>query len=68
MSLSTKKDLLAFYAEPETKGRLIVLKSDLSKELNRMDTRLIDAKQLTWCANDIPILAYPDKIVLMGPS
>lgn len=68
MSLNAKKDLLAFYAEADKKGRMIVLKSDLSKEFNRMDTKLTDAKQLAWCGNDITILAYPDKIILVGPN
>src|SRR6185369_14551828 len=30
MALNAKKDLLAFYTEAETKGRIIVLKADLS--------------------------------------
>lgn len=64
MALNAKKELLAFYTEAETKGRIIVLKSDLSKEFNRLDTRLIDAKALIWCGNDAPILSYPDKIAL----
>ena len=68
MALNAKKDLLAFYAEAETKGRMIVLKSDLSKEFNRLDTRLTEAKSLAWCGNDVTVLSYPDKIVLVGPN
>jgi hypothetical protein len=68
MALNAKRDLLAFYTESETKGRIIVLKADLSKEFNRLDTKLIDAKSLVWCGNDAPILTYPDKIVLVGPN
>ena len=67
MALNAKKDLLAFYTEADSLGKIIVLKSDLSKEFNRLDTRLIDAKSLVWCGNDAPILTYPDKIVLVGP-
>ena len=43
MALNAKKDLLAFYTEAESEGRIIVLKSDLTKEFNRLDTKLIDA-------------------------
>lgn len=67
IALNSKKDLLSFYAEAETRGRMIILKSDLSKELNRMDTKLVDAKQLVWAGNDITVLSYSDKIVLVGP-
>jgi hypothetical protein len=45
-----------------------VLSSDLEKEINRTDTRMLDAKGLTWCGNDLPILSYPDRIVLVGPN
>lgn len=68
MALNAKKDMLAFYAEGETKGRVIVLKSDLTKEFNRFDTKLLDAKALDWCGNDITVLSYPDKIALVGPN
>lgn len=40
MALNSKKDLLALYAEPESKGRIIVMKSNYTKEFNRLDTRL----------------------------
>ena len=66
--MNAKKDLLSFYSESDTKGRIIVLKSDLSKEFNRIDTKLIDAKTLDWCGNDITVLTYPDKVVMVGPN
>jgi hypothetical protein len=68
MSLNAKKDLLALYSEGDTRGRMIVLKSDLTKEFNRFNTGLIDAKSLDWCGNDVTVLTYPDKIVLVGPN
>lgn len=68
MSLNAKKDLLAFYADGENNGRMIVLKSDLTKEFNRIDTGLTEAKSLDWCGNDVTVLTYPDEIVLVGPN
>lgn len=68
MALNARKDSLAIYSEADTNGRMIVLKSDLSKEFNRIDTGLIDAKALDWCGNDVIVLTYPDEIVLVGPN
>lgn len=68
MALNAKKELLAIYSEAETRGRIIVLKSNLTKEFNRFDTRLLEANSLDWCGNDAPVLTYPDKIVLVGPN
>mmetsp|Transcript_27223 Transcript_27223/g.26264 ORF Transcript_27223/g.26264 Transcript_27223/m.26264 type:complete len:326 (-) Transcript_27223:1065-2042(-) len=67
MALNAKRDLLAFYTEAESQGKIIVLKADLSKEFNRLETGLMEAKSLVWCGNDAPILTYPDRIVLVGP-
>lgn len=67
-ALNAKKDLLAMYTEAETVGRMIVLKSDLSKEFNRLNTKLIEAKSLEWCGNDVTVLSYPEKIALVGPN
>ncbi len=44
------------------------MKSNYTKEFNRFDTRLIEAKGLDWCGNDAPVLTFPDKIVLVGPE
>lgn len=68
MALNAKKDILAMYCESETRGRIVVMKSNFKKELNRFDTKLIDAKGLDWCGNDAPVLTYPDKVVLVGPN
>ena len=46
MALNSKKDLLALYTESETKGRIIVMKSNYQKEFNRFDTRLLEANAL----------------------
>lgn len=67
-AMSAKKNLLVLYTEAESKGRIIVLPTDLSKELNRLETNLLDAKGLTWTGTDLPLLSYPDKIVLVGPN
>lgn len=40
MALNSKKDLLALYTESETRGRIIVMKSNYTREFNRLDTRL----------------------------
>ena len=45
-----------------------MLKSDLSKEFNRLETGLIEAKGLKWCGNDAPVLVYPEKVFLLGPN
>lgn len=68
MALNAKKDIIAFYCESEVKGRVIVLRSDLTKEMTRNDTKLVEAKSLGWCGNDAPVLAYPDKIIIVGPK
>lgn len=34
-ALNAKKEMLTLYSEPETLGRIIVMKSDLTKELGR---------------------------------
>ena len=38
IALSAKKNFLAMYCEPDTHGRIIVLKSDLRQEMDRKDT------------------------------
>ena len=68
MALNSKKDLLAIYAEAESKGRIIVLKSNYTREFNRFDTKLFEAKALDWCGNDAPVLTFHDKVVLVGPN
>lgn len=68
MALNAKKELLALYCEPNSRGRIIVMKADLKAEFNRFDTKLQEAKGLEWCGNDAPCLAFPDKVVIVGPS
>ncbi|CDW81219.1 vacuolar assembling sorting protein vps16 [Stylonychia lemnae] len=68
MALNSKKDLLALYTEAETKGRIIVMKSNYQKEFNRFDTRLLEANALQWCGNDAPVLTFIDKIAIVGPQ
>ena len=60
MALSANKNLLALFCD--LKGRLIVLKSDLSKELSRKETHYGPPEKLIWCANDVTALVYEDKI------
>jgi len=67
MALNSKKDLLALYTESESKGRIIVMKSNYQKEFNRFDTRLTEANALQWCGNDAPVLTFIDKMALVGP-
>lgn len=35
ISLNAKKELLALYSDPDSVGRIIVLRADLSEEVNR---------------------------------
>lgn len=68
LALNAKRELLALYTEAETRGRIIVLKSQLNQEFNRFDTKLTDAKSLEWCGNDAPVLTYPERILIVGPN
>lgn len=66
-ALNADQRLLAIYSNPD-KGDLIVMKSDLSEELNRLRTGMEYAENLVWCGNDITALEFSDKIILVGPS
>merc|ERR1719464_2333549 len=68
IALSAKKNYLAMYCEPETHGRVIVLKSDLREQLDRKDTFQLGANQLAWCGNDCMVLSVYDKLVIIGPN
>merc|ERR1712151_358117 len=68
IALSAKKNYLAMYTEPDTHGRVIVLKSDLRQELDRKDTLQMGASQLAWCGNDCMVLSVFDKLVIIGPN
>jgi len=68
MALNAKKEMLAFYVETDTGSRVIVLRSDLKKELNRQDIKMTGATSLVWVGNDTTLLTYPDKIMLVGPN
>ncbi len=68
MALNANKEMIAFYTEADTKGRIIVLKSDFTMEHNRLDTRLVDAKQLVWCGNDAITLTFDSNIMMVGPK
>jgi len=43
LAMNAKKDILSLYADSGRNGTIIILKSDLEKELNRLDTHQIDA-------------------------
>ena len=68
IALSAKKNYLAMYCDPDTHGRIIVLKSDLRQELDRKDTFQMGASQLCWCGNDCIVLSVFDKLVIIGPA
>ena len=68
MALNAKKEMLAFYVETDSGSRVIVLKSDLKKELNRQEIKMSGATSLVWVGNDTTLLTFPDKIMLVGPN
>ena len=67
-ALSSDHKLLAIYSGGDTVGELIVLRSDLTQELNRLRTGMLGAENLIWCGSDIPALEYIDKVILVGPG
>lgn len=66
-SLSANRKLMAIYSNSD-QGTLIVLKSDLTQELNRLTTGMIGAENLIWCGNDVTITEYVDKVIMVGPA
>ena len=65
-ALSANKKLLAIYSNTD-QGDLIVLKSDLTKELNRLRTGMVGAENLIWCGNDTTVMEFIDKVIMVGP-
>lgn len=59
--------MLAVYSNL-TKGDLIVLSSDLTKEVNRLRTGMVGAENLIWCGNDVTVLVYYDKVIMVSPG
>jgi len=45
-----------------------VAKSDLSQLLNKLVTEMVDAKNLIWCGNDVTVLEYVEKVIMVGPG
>ena len=68
IALSAKKNFLAMYCDPDTTGKIIVLKADLKQEMDRKDTYQMGAQQLAWCGNDCMVLSVFDKLVIIGPK
>ena len=62
------KTMLALYTDPETTGTIVVILSDLSRELNRQQTAQVGASQVYWCGNSSIVLTINDKIAIVGPS
>ena len=67
-SLSANRKLMAIYSNKDIIGNLIVLKSDLTQELNRLGTGMVGAENLIWCGNDVTVLEYLDKVIMVGPG
>ena len=59
---------MAIYSNKDIIGNLIVLKSDLTQELNRLGTGMVGAENLIWCGNDVTVLEYLDKVIMVGPG
>ena len=66
-ALSASQKLLAIYSNSEV-GDLIVLKSDLTQELNRLKSGMVGAENLVWCGNDTTVLEVKDQVVMVGPG
>jgi hypothetical protein len=66
-ALSASQNFLAVYSNSD-KGDLIVLRSDLTQELNRLRTGMIGASNLIWCGNDVTCMEYIDKVIMVSPS
>jgi hypothetical protein len=66
-ALSANKKLLAIYSNTD-QGDLIVLKSDLTSELNRLRTGMVGAENLIWCGNDTTVMQFIDKVIMVGPQ
>ena len=62
------KTMLALYTDSETTGTIVVILSDLSRELNRQQTAQVGASQVYWCGNSSIVLTINDKIAIVGPS
>lgn len=58
---------MAIYANAE-QGDLIVCKSDLSAQLNKLETGMVGATNLIWCGNDVTVLEYIEKVIMVGPG
>ena len=58
---------MAIYANSDM-GTLIVLKSDLTQELNRLQTGMCAAENLIWCGNDVTVCEFIDKVIMVGPA
>jgi hypothetical protein len=58
---------MSIYANSD-RGTLIVLRSDLHQELNRIETGMVGAENLIWCGNDVTVLEYLDKVIMVGPG
>ena len=55
---------MAIYAN-SNQGDLIVLESDLN-ELNRLTTGMAGADNVIWCGEDVTVLEFPDKVIMVG--
>lgn len=58
---------MALYSNPDS-GDLIVLRTKLSEEINRLETGMVGAQNLLWCGNDVTVIEYVDKVVLVSPE
>jgi len=67
-ALSANQKLLAIYSNTQSEGDLMVLKSDLTQELNRLRTGMLGADNLIWCGNDVTVMEYVDKVIMVGPG
>jgi hypothetical protein len=68
MSLNQKGDMLALYCNHLVKGTILVCESNLNSVLNVLDTYQLNAQDLTWCGNDLPVMTQDKTLILIGPE
>ena len=44
------------------------MEADLSDVVARLESGLLCAENMIWCGNDITVLEYTDKVLLIGPG
>ena len=63
--MNNKQDLMTFYTNVKAEGNIVVLLTDRTQELDRIErTELTDAIGTIWCEGGI-LLYYDDRIMFV---